>query len=85
MTGEDFNMNRKAIVSAALSLALCAGMSVSAHAANPNAMRIMEENSRKAVAAAISAGTIPADATIFDCAYGKGAIPPHTISNYFLS
>ncbi len=66
-------MKRNAIVSAALSLALCAGMSVSAHAANPNAMRIMEENSRKAVAAAISAGIIPPDATIYDCAYGEGA------------
>ncbi len=66
-------MNRKAIISAALSLALCAGMSVSTHAANPNAMRIMEENSRRAVAAAISAGIIPPDSTIYDCAYGEGA------------
>ncbi len=66
-------MNRKAIVSAILSLALCAGMSVSAHAANPNAMRIMEENSRRAVTAAIQEGIIPPDATIYDCAYGKGA------------
>ncbi len=66
-------MNRKAIISAALSLALYAGMSVSAHAANPNAMRIMEENSRRAVAVAISAGIIPPDATIYDCAYGEGA------------
>ena len=66
-------MNSKAFISAALSLALCAGMSVSAHAANPNAMRIMEENSRRAVAAAIQEGSIPPDATIYDCAYGKGA------------
>ncbi len=65
-------MNRKAFISAILAAILCAGMSVSVYASN-NLMEAMEETSRRAVASAISAGTIPPDATIYDCAYGAGA------------
>ncbi len=65
-------MNRKAIIGAALSLALCTGMGVSAGAAN-NTARSMGDSSRRAVAAAISAGKIPADATIYDCSFSAGA------------
>jgi uncharacterized protein YkwD len=36
-------------------------------------MEAMMEASRRAVAAAIKAGTIPADATIYDCAYSTDA------------
>ena len=65
-------MTRKAVVSIVLALALCAGMSATAYASN-NLMAAMEETSRRAVAEAISEGIIPPGATIYDCAYGKGA------------
>ena len=64
-------MKRKAIVSAALAIALCAGMCVTAYAGN-NLMAAMEERSRQAVTAAVNAGIIPPDISIYDCAYGKG-------------
>jgi uncharacterized protein YkwD len=67
-----FIMNRKAFISAILALSLCAGMSVTASAIY-DPMKAMEDNSRRAVATAISEGKIPSDATIFDCAYSKDA------------
>ena len=64
-------MKHKAIVSAALAIALCAGMCVTAYAGN-NLMAAMEERSRQAVTAAVNAGIVPPDISIYDCAYGKG-------------
>ena len=62
-------MNRNKIATAVLTAALCAGMALPAHAAiNPFAQ--MENDSRQAVEAAIKAGTIPPDSTIYDCMYG---------------
>lgn len=63
-------MNRKAIVSAALSLSLCMGMSAPTQALYDPMME-MEARSRRAVATAIQEGSIPPDATIFDCAYSR--------------
>lgn len=64
-------MNRKSALAAILAATLAATMSVTANAAC-DPMRAMEEISRQAVAAAVEEGTIPPDATIYDCMYGKG-------------
>jgi uncharacterized protein YkwD len=61
----------RAILSAAFAVLLCAGGAYPAKAVN-NPFAAMEERSRQVVAAAISAGVIPADATMFDCKFRTG-------------
>jgi hypothetical protein len=65
-------MISKKMLTAILAIALCMGLAAPAHAVY-DPMEAMMEASRRAVAAAIKAGTIPADATIYDCAYSKDA------------
>jgi uncharacterized protein YkwD len=65
-------MIRKKVLTAILAIALCMGMAAPAYAVY-DPMKAMMEASRRAVAAAIKAGTIPADATIYDCAYSTDA------------
>ncbi len=69
------------LCAAILAAALFAGMSVSAGAIY-DPMRVMEENSRRVVAAAISQGLVPPDATIFDCAYGEGSDGSAVVVHY---
>jgi uncharacterized protein YkwD len=65
-------MIRKKLLTVILAIALCMGMAAPAYAVY-DPMEAMMEASRRAVAAAIKAGTIPADATIYDCAYSTDA------------
>ena len=62
-------MKHKKIFTAILAVVLCIGMAAPAYAAT-NPFAYMEAQSRKAVEAAIKAGTVPAGTTIYDCAYG---------------
>jgi uncharacterized protein YkwD len=65
-------MIRKKMLTSLLAIALCVGLAAPAYAVY-DPMEAMMEASRRAVAAAIKAGTIPADATIYDCAYSTDA------------
>jgi len=64
-------MHRKKLFVIVLTIVLCAGMILPVHAAiNPFAA--MEARSHQALDAAIKAGTVPADTTIFDCMFTTG-------------
>jgi uncharacterized protein YkwD len=62
-------MIRKKTLTALLTIALCAGMSAPAYAAQ-NPLAYMEAQSRQAVESAIKAKTVPPGTTIYDCMYG---------------
>jgi len=62
-------MNRKKIFAAAITIVLCAAMTVPAYAVT-SPFTQMEAQSRQAVEAAIKAGTVPRGTTIYDCMYG---------------
>ena len=74
-------MNRKKLFTAAISIALCAAMSIPANAAvNPYAA--LEAKSRQAVEVAIKAGSIPPDKTIYDCKFVTGEDKSITVIQY---
>lgn len=64
-------MNRKKMLAVVLTIILCVGMVIPAHAAT-NPFAAMEARSYKALDAAIKAGTVPAGTTIYDCMFTTG-------------